>query len=648
MGIPGEEMGQTRISMHDKDLAPFLELALVAICAAAMVFWPSAGGWLLLIAALPWAARAAAGGFRFRSTPLDLPLALFLATAGMGVWAAYDRGAAWAKFCLLAGAVLLFHALARQPRRSLWPLAGALFALDVLLAAFFLLAYDWVSTPVDLAAINRVGVAWMGLRPHLFSGALQADRAGDLIATLAPFGLACAFRFWQRREWPAFWLTAAGGGVALAGLLLTSSWTSWLALAVALGLWLSWGLSGWAAARFSWRRPVAFAVFLLAPAAALLAAVRIDPGGWVARIVAGGLAGRAQLAANTLRLLGDYLFTGGGLAGFAGEYSQYILFIPSVYYPNSHNIYLDIALEQGLAGAAAFLVVFGGSFWLLLNGAARVTQDLAGEPPAEAAHEPALLPVEQPGMDGLRRAVAAGLLVATVQGLADDPLYGGGGTPLLFALSGLAVALAQGATLPKGVRVHPRSSASHPMRQTREKRVWIFPLAMLLAVAAWAYFFWRPVGAQWYADLGAVDMARVELANFPSGQWDDGQRLPALARAEGLFRRALSLDEANFTAHYRLGMTAMLGRDFGAAQAHLEAAGAIQSGHRGVRKMLGLCYAWNGEFERALPLLEGIPEASVELRVYPWYWRTQGREDLARRAEQMLAVLEGVPGGGAP
>ena len=39
-------------------------------------------GWLpLIIALVPWIIRAAAGLFLFQPTPLDLPMALFLATA---------------------------------------------------------------------------------------------------------------------------------------------------------------------------------------------------------------------------------------------------------------------------------------------------------------------------------------------------------------------------------------------------------------------------------------------------------------------------------------------------------------------------------------------------------------------------------------
>jgi hypothetical protein len=46
--------------------------------------------------------------------------------------------------------------------------------------------------------------------------------------------------------------------------------------------------------------------------------------------------------------------------------------------------------------------------------------------------------------------------------------------------------------------------------------------------------------AAWHANLGAVEMARIELADFPSGQWEDGKGAALLAPAEGYFLQALA------------------------------------------------------------------------------------------------------------
>ena len=110
-----------------------------------------------------------------------------------------------------------------------------------------------------------------------------------------------------------------------------------------------------------------------------------------------------------------------------------------------------------------------------------------------------------------------------------------------------------------------------------------------------------------------------------------------------LFHQSLSVDTGNFTAHYRLGLIDMLAWNFSAAQSHLEKALAIQPGHRGVRKELGYCYTWTGNFKQAIPLLKRIPETSDELTFYSWWWRTQGKEDLAVKAELMLQEIIKTP-----
>jgi hypothetical protein len=62
--------------------------------------------------------------------------------------------------------------------------------------------------------------------------------------------------------------------------------------------------------------------------------------------------------------------------------------------------------------------------------------------------------------------------------------------------------------------------------------------------------------------------------------------------------------------------------------------------YRGIRKALGYSYAWNGSTERAISLLEMVPEAETELFNYPLFWRNQGRGDLAQNAEALLARLD--------
>ncbi|HEX9091064.1 MAG TPA: tetratricopeptide repeat protein, partial [Anaerolineales bacterium] len=285
---------------------------------------------------------------------------------------------------------------------------------------------------------------------------------------------------------------------------------------------------------------------------------------------------------------------------FAGLYSSYIMLYPDFVYSYAHNLYLDVLLEQGVLGLASFLLILGMSFWLA-------------------------------GRDGrnilLRGAVLAGLAVMALHGLADDSLYGTRGTPLLFVLPGLA-ALIELSELRQA-----------EAKLTRLQRGWIAVGIAGVLLLAGAYLAQPSWLGQWYANQGALAMARVELIDFPSGKWDSLENLPALAPAEALFNKALQDDPSNLTAHYRLGLISILRRDFPGARSHLEAAYTQDPEHRGVLKSLGYCYVWLGMYDKAANMLGTIPEAKEELSVYNWWWGTQDRTDLAQRAGEMVKLM---------
>src|SRR4030042_5654197 len=88
------------------------ELGWVVMCAAIWAFWPQASGWLLPVAILPLLARLGFGALRLQRALLDIPLFIFLASAGVAAWVSYNQPAAWDKFWMLLAAVLLYYALA--------------------------------------------------------------------------------------------------------------------------------------------------------------------------------------------------------------------------------------------------------------------------------------------------------------------------------------------------------------------------------------------------------------------------------------------------------------------------------------------------------------------------------------------------------
>ena len=113
-------------------------------------------------------------------------------------------------------------------------------------------------------------------------------------------------------------------------------------------------------------------------------------------------------------------------------------------------------------------------------------------------------------------------------------------------------------------------------------------IAVILVIALTQWNNWR---TGWTVNMGVLAMARQQFADWPTGEWDDGSTAARLGSAEQRFEQALTSDPDNATAHHRLGLIAMLRRDYAAAAAHLQAAYDQNPGHDGIRKNLGLSYA---------------------------------------------------------
>lgn len=582
----------------------FSLLELLLVLAACLLWFVGLGRltWEpLLLLLFPYGTRLLAGRFPLRRTPVDWWLLLFLATAVTAVFRAYDTQQAAGKFFILLGGILLFYALANLSPLDVWTAIGGTGVISAGVAGYFLLTNDWQMLPADFDMVQRWALRWMALRPSFDLPPLFANMAGGILAMLAPLQLALAWRAIcrRRRLWTA--ASLAAGIVALAGLFLTSSRAAWFALVLALVLGLLWPVGNRIGARSGRYGRLAFWLILLLLTAFLAAALPL-----LDRLPASQTTvSRMQLIRDTLYLIGDYPFLGAGLAAFGGLYSQYMAVTPFFQFSYGHFFWLDLLLEQGVLGLVSWLGVYIGARWLLLH------QENAPE-----SHDMGLA----------RWAVAAAVFTMLIHTLFDDPLYAFTGTPLLFLLPGLGVAIS---SLPE--------AAFLMQRERRGFRAAVGGLAIVVALAVFA--FWQPLQANWFAEQGAVVMARVELQGWPTGRWDDGRNATALAPPVALFERALAHDPANRTAHHRLGLIAMLQREYETAASHLQHAYTQAPDHRGIAKSLGYSYVWLGEYEAAALLLAQVPEAAYELSNYRYWWRENGRDDLARRAEEMETFL---------
>ncbi len=600
--------------IKDRHLGP---VCLVATLFASLVAqwapdraWPS-----LALAGAIWIGWRLGSQNRRGNSWIDLAAGLFLLSMFVGVWAAFNRETAWGKFWILLAAVLLYLAISRQSAGNL--------DLSVTLLAFvgIVLAIDFI--------LFRAGISFGPLTPSSQGSppSFRQNFADGLWASFVPLLGLASLDAWRQGRRSHTLIRLIAFCIALFTLGLSGSRGAWVSLGAASVIAVLWTAARWLARRDRVKAIWIFCVEILilgflmivgltvaGANATTLLATRIDRAGPDSRVV---------VARNSIMLAEDYPLIGAGLGSFPGLYSEYILVIPVPRVYNSHTLYLDLLLEQGPIGLGSMLLSF-------LAGLAALRTSARG------------YPKPSPGLRKLQAGLAVGLLVFLIQGLWDDPFYGNLATPWLLVFPGLAAAWMgstadQNLPLPDGAKIG----------QTLKLIVAVLVVTSALALA----LPFRPaLISAWYANLGAVEMARNQLQNWPTGQWDDGQGVDLLLKAKGPLQSALAHDPDNRTAHHRLGLIQMQQRDFQRAASHLELALAQTPNHRGLIKALGFSYTWAGELERAAPLLAQIPEAEKELHIYVNWWKSLGFDELSVRAQNMADLLDSdlsVPPAGA-
>jgi hypothetical protein len=556
------------------------DLACVAIAGAWWAFAPQAGTWPLVIALVPWGIRLAAGKFPIRRTALDIPIVLFLLTAGVGVWAAYDRTAAWSKFWLIAAGVLLFYVIASPRYRDVWAVVGFLSIGGVVLAVYYLF-----SPP-----------------------AIEPDTVAGILVVIFPFTIAWGWNQWRRRQMHLMIGASVIGVLMVLVMIMSRERGVWLGLGllavllplsvgfkaivhrrqrvfVAIGMALSWLLIGW--------------VFTILPPAHGTVEKYLDK-----------FSPRLEGNINTAYLAVEFPFIGGGLGSYAGLYSKYILVIPWLFQEHGHNLFLDVAVEQGWIGLAALLWIYIGSGWMVIR---------------DWTSEDRFL-----GQRALRGAALCSLFLLIFHNLTEDALYSAQGVVCLFVVPGLSFLV----SLKTNEQEYTPSVKTTVLQRHRRTIIAASGVTLLLAIG-----LWRSLTAVFYANLGVVEMARVHLAGWPT-QWVDGERLLAvIGPAEAIFQKALHYNPKQATALYRLGMIASEQREFEQARQFLSGAYEVYPSHYGIRKLLGYSYLWLGNVDEAANLLRPDSETLKELDYYTYWWTTQNQGELSALAQQLTTRL---------
>ncbi len=599
--------------------------------------WP--GPWPLLLLALLWIFRllyvrltprdaASSRPPVVRFTPFSFPLLLFLLSAAVGLWAAYDPSRAWAKAWLIIGALGLYWALAQQPTLKHLYLALSFWGVfGIVLTGYFFVTHDWASQTVKVPALVALGQAISARLPRLAAHRISPNVVGGMLAVVLPYYVPLivlpgkeplALSPGWRRALRLCWSLALA--LALLGWLVASSRGAWIALlgggAVwglwrALGRWMKYGRGGhrrrsarvWSL-RLRWMAGLLTVGALLAAGAAALILSRDLPG-------AASLANRLSLLRTSALLARDTPLTGIGLGMFEMHFSIYTLLIHVGYIVNSHNLLLDMAIEQGVVGALA-------TIGLAVTAVVVGLRLLRRAPQAHA---------------WIIEAALTALLVGLVHGMVDDILYGSRALLLLFVPLGWLAA-----EIPALNAVSPEEASSR-----RRRSPWA--LAGFLTVTMIVISFVCLRGGVWYANLGAVAQARVELNRYDQHHFDNPtmdqvRQQEDLSVAIAWFERALAANPGNLTAQQRLAAIDLARGDYSAALTLLQA--AWDAGHRDAvtRLLYGDALVAQGRVTEAVEVIRGLPFAQARLLGEAWSRYHLGqdpvREAYAREAAAAL------------
>lgn len=521
---------------------------------------------------------------------------IFMLTLLVGLWAAYDLGEALLRFSLLVSGLAMMVGLAwvgrSHPRSVLsWGGIGCAFGATAL------------------------GLAY-GLRFTHNSGAVASGLM--LLLPLALPGI------WWRRASRSWLLKGAAVGAVVVGpaaLLLTFERTAWIGLGIGLAGagYLAWRLQPLATARPAGVRFIDGVVGLtIVSVLAIYGLLLVTPAwdGLIATLVMGdALVERLALWRESLALTAEYYFTGSGLGMTAMIYSTYTISMHTPYWHHAHNLYLQVALEQGTPGLLAFLGMMCALMGMLI----------------------AVYRKSGPSTRCFCLAAATALLAALGYGLLDAELYADQIVVLLFMPAGFILALYW------ATPTQPQASTAAPIAHLSSSRV---GGAGLLPIIALLVLCLEPGTVEtFYTNLAVLTQTKAELSRYHWPIWpiqDALRRKEAvdLSEAEFYYQRVLTINTDNPTVHQRLGQIALSKGEYAVALAHLTRAYQMAPMRNSLCRLLAEAYAVTGNIDQAAALWQSVhvQEAEVEDRLW-WYGYLKAEREV-NGIQQALAKVK--------
>ncbi|BCX04447.1 MAG: hypothetical protein KatS3mg053_2385 [Candidatus Roseilinea sp.] len=535
-----------------------------------------------------------------RRTAFDLPLALFIASAVLGLWTAYDQDAAWSKFWPIVSGIAAFYAVAWMPERveQIEPLRLIFAALPAIVGIYFLLTNDWREPHNATHWLYQQLPQIAEALPALPGYRLHANTLGGVMAVFIPLQVAGLFNDGARLRPLRVALGLVTVGFSLAMLALGRSQGAVLALALTTAGWLLHLVYARVNRRWAW--PMA----LVTLAAPLMIGVAL----FGERLLE-WRGDRTDVWQNSFALASDYPFTGLGLDNFVMPYSTYVVLVHVEHTYHAHNLYLDLWLNQGLPGLIAFVMMLLVAF---------TRRNTASQ---------------------WRAAALAAVAVLALHGIVDDALYGYHGGKLAVLMF-----------MPFGLLARPDARFADASREARGGRLrptilvfagaaLIIGLGVLAALPATRAAFYRNRGtlAQTKAELAAYRLHR-------EGNLQDGMRLRPevnLQPAMDDYLAALVENPWDAGANRRLAQIELTFRQYDQAHDRLLKAYASAPYHRATRQLLGESYAMRGDVAEAARLWRtlDVSQGQLTIRVW-WYALFTQQEERARWIERTIAALE--------
>ncbi len=412
------------------------ELWLVVAAAPFLLFpRPGLASALALLALLvPWPCRWLARGKFTRRTSMDGPILGLLLVLPVGLWASSDLESSLRKFVGVILGVALFYALVNEADRTgrLDGIAGGVILSGVAVAVLGLVGTDWAAYKLPLASgiLDRLPRLIHNV-PGSLGGGFSPNEVGGTLDLYIPLVVAVWVAAWSQRpageeRYHPFGLRSRTPGLVLLGLgLLVMVITTLLTMSRSALIGLAVGLLALGCLRNRWFLLTALGAGV--GVAVLIQRVGVKP---VAGFVLGmrefnGLSywGRLEIWQRALYIISNAPLTGSGLNTFTivshGRF-PYFRLPPDFPVTHAHNTFLQVAVDLGLPGLAAYVWLLGACGWAVW----RVHRRAA-----------------DPWLRALAEGAGCGLLAHQVFGLVDAVTLGARAGIVLWGILGLVAAV---------------------------------------------------------------------------------------------------------------------------------------------------------------------------------------------------------------